>query len=396
MPLQIYDERERRLVGIADRALSVASAIRGLAGHRRPTDRPRRILLLRLERIGDLLMTLPAIAELRELAPRAEIDLVVGSWNLELANAVKAVSRVEALDARWLARGAGGMGLASLVLSARRWRARRYDLAINFEPDIRSNLLVAASGARWTVGYASGGGGPALDCALEYDPRSHTADNASRLIAAVFGRRSAAPYTPSLTIPDSAKRAAAARLAAAPGPMVGVHVSGGRAIKQWDASRFGEVAGRLAAETGATIILTGTADDRPLVDVVKRALTGRRVIDLAGDVDLVTLAALLERLDLFLTGDTGPMHLAAAVGTPVVAIFGPSDPVRYAPRGAADRIVRVDLPCSPCNRIRLPPERCLGHTPDCLALVSAARVFDAAMSVLSSSDTMRRARAGGA
>jgi ADP-heptose:LPS heptosyltransferase len=77
------------------------------------------------------------------------------------------------------------------------------------------------------------------------------------------------------------------------------------------------------------------------------------------------------------------MHLAAAVGTPVVAVFGPSDPNRYAPRGERHRVVRVDLPCSPCNRIRRPPSRCAGHTPDCLASIDVDRVFEAAVQTLS-------------
>jgi ADP-heptose:LPS heptosyltransferase len=161
-----------------------------------------------------------------------------------------------------------------------------------------------------------------------------------------------------------------------------VHVSGGRAIKQWEPDRFAAVARRLAAEAGATIVLTGSAADRPLVDQVKRVLPPASVIDTAADLDLLTVAAVLERLDLLVTGDTGPMHLAVAVGTPVVAVFGPSEPARYAPRGPDDRIVRVDLPCSPCNRIRRPPARCVGHTPDCLASVSTDSVFAAAMSVL--------------
>jgi ADP-heptose:LPS heptosyltransferase len=96
----------------------------------------------------------------------------------------------------------------------------------------------------------------------------------------------------------------------------------------------------------------------------------------------MTVAAVQQRLDLVVTGDTGPMHLAQAVGTPIVAVFGPSDPVRYAPRGLRDRVVRVDLPCSPCNRIRRPPARCVGHTPDCLAAVSAAAVLAAIGEVL--------------
>ena len=76
------------------------------------------------------------------------------------------------------------------------------------------------------------------------------------------------------------------------------------------------------------------------------------------------------------------MHVAAAVGTPVVAVFGPSTPVRYAPLVASRRIVRIDLPCAPCNRIRKPPERCTGGTPDCLSGLQTLAVVDAARSLL--------------
>jgi ADP-heptose:LPS heptosyltransferase len=83
------------------------------------------------------------------------------------------------------------------------------------------------------------------------------------------------------------------------------------------------------------------------------------------------------------------MHLAHAVGCPVVAVFGPSDPRRYAPRGPRDRVVRVDLPCAPCNRIRQPPSRCVGHTPDCLSGVSVAAVISAIADVIGGSSGNR-------
>jgi ADP-heptose:LPS heptosyltransferase len=172
------------------------------------------------------------------------------------------------------------------------------------------------------------------------------------------------------------------------GPLVGVHVSGGRAIKQWEPHRFAEVARELSAAYGVTIVVTGAPDDAALVATLTTALRGCRVIDVSGDLDLPMLAAILERLDLLVTGDTGPMHLAGAVGTPVVAVFGPSDPVRYALRGPHDRVVRVDLPCSPCNRIRRPPERCVGHTPECLVAVTSASVLDAAVSSLTASGVL--------
>ncbi len=170
-------------------------------------------------------MVLPAIADVRELAPDAEIDLVVGSWNEALAGAVPAVTRVEALDARWLARETSGQGLAALLRRARSWRRRRYDVAINFEPDIRSNLLTAASGAAFTAGYRSGGGGGVLDRALDYDPRAHTSDNARALVAAVFGRQAPGRSQPPLAIPAALRRKAALRLGGSPeGPLVGMHV----------------------------------------------------------------------------------------------------------------------------------------------------------------------------
>jgi heptosyltransferase-1 len=99
-------------------------------------------------------------------------------------------------------------------------------------------------------------------------------------------------------------------------------------------------------------------------------------------VDLIVSAAILALSRLLLTGDTGPMHLAAAVGTPVLAVFGPSMPWRYAPLVEPHRIVRVDLPCSPCNRIRLPPERCRGHVPDCLDQVTTDAVIAAGRELL--------------
>jgi len=380
--LQIYDARERVLVSAADRLLTIGAAATRPFRRRRKPSAPQRILLLRLERIGDLVMTLPAIAAVRALAPSAQIDLVVGSWNAQLATAIPSVDEVETLDAQWLARDGGGRGLTQLLKHAAGWRRKHYDLAINFEPDVRSNLLIAAVGAEWASGYRSGGGGPLLDEALDYDPTAHTTDNAKRLVETVFGAAAPAQTTSLIEIPDAYRQRVRALLGSATRPLVGMHVSGGRPVKQWDPARFGEVARRLVAGRGATILLTGSAADRPLVEQVTRVLPAGGAIDATGEADLLTLAALLDEAELLITGDTGPMHIAAAVGTPIVAVFGASDPRRYAPRGPLDRVVRVDLPCAPCNRIRLPPARCTGIIPDCLALISPDRVLDAAIQII--------------
>ena len=381
MPLQIYDPRERALVRMADAMLGAASALATPFRRRSRIAEPQRILLLRLERIGDLLMALPGISAVRHFAPHAEIDLVVGSWNAELARAIPAVTRVIPLDAAWLAREGEGVALPALLRVATTWRSRHYDLAINFEPDIRSNLMLAASGARWTAGYRSAGGGALLDQALEYDQVAHTADNAQRLVSAVFGA-SAPSERARLDLPDDARVRARGMLTNTRRPLVAMHVSGGRPVKQWEPSRFADVARRLVTSRGATILLSGAPADAALIEQVARGLPPGSYIDATSNVSLVTLAALLECADVMVTGDTGPMHVAAAVGTPIVAVFGPSDPRRYAPRGPQDTIVRVDLPCAPCNRIRLPPARCTGIIPDCLALIPADRVYEAVAGIL--------------
>lgn len=380
--LQIYDRRERALVAVGDAVLGAAAAVRRPFRRRTPPEAPSRILLFRLERIGDLLMVLPAIADVRAAAPHAEIHLVVGRWNEELARAIRGVDRVITIEPAWLARTPGGTTFPALLREASGWRTPRYDLALNFEPDVRSNLMLAATGARWTIGYRSGGGGAVLDQSLDYRPTEHTIDNARRLVATAFPGRERAASAATLEIPLANRREAEEILRGARRPAIAMHVAGGRPVKQWDPDRFAQVARGLAETRGATILLTGGPSDRDLVDRVRRAIPPHQALDASRASGLLTVAALLERCDLVITGDTGPMHLAAAVGTPIVAVFGPSDPRRYAPRGAHDRVVRIDLPCAPCNRIRLPPARCTGVTPDCLALLPPDRVLDAALAVL--------------
>jgi heptosyltransferase I len=398
--LQIANPRERAAVAAADAALRLARAAR--PRRRRPAaGEVRRILVLRLERIGDLLMSLPALHALRARAPQAGIDLVVGSWNAPLARLVEGVDAVETMDAPWLARGAGGSGWPALLRQARGWRARRYDLAINLEGDIRSTVIMSRAGARWCAGFGMAGGGPLLDDDVGFDQRSHTAVNGVRLVQAAFGElparqvwpaegREAAARLPraALTIPPAALARADALLAAAAGapanrPLVGLHIGAGRAVKEWPPERMAEAGAWAVRERGAALVLTGSAADRAAADQVRRALPpSATVVDTVGGADLVALAAVISRLSLLITPDTGPMHVAAAVGTPLVALFGPSSPDRWGPLTQDARIVRVDLPCSPCNRIRNPPARCQGHTPDCMTGILAGRVIEAAGDLL--------------
>jgi ADP-heptose:LPS heptosyltransferase len=383
--LQIYDARERLLVRAADVLLSPIGWLTSAN-----LDRPvQRILLLRLERIGDLLMVIDAIRDVRATWPDASIDLAVAAWNEPIAKLLPGVSQVLTASPPWLARAEPHDSWAVLFSKARAWRRTRYDLVLNFEADLRSNWLAWVSGGARRVGYSSGGGGAFLTSAGIYDPSAHVSINARRLVERAAGesyRQSGDAGTSAgarrLDVPDAAASRASDLLANARTPLVGVHASGGRLSKQWHLDRFALVARTVAARHGATIVLTGSASDRPMVDNLVGQLRGLPVIDAAGTLDLPTLAALLSRLDVFLTGDTGPMHLAAVMGAPVVALFGPSAPERYGPLGSRHRVIRVDLPCSPCGRVRLPPERCQGHVPDCMDGIQVEMVTAAVSQLL--------------
>jgi len=363
------------MVGLADAALGPLRL-----GRRPPARTPRRILLLRLERIGDLLMAMDAIGLVGRLYPDAEVDVAVGSWNEPLARLMPGLTRVHVVDVPWLARERTRWSWRKLVAAARRWRLHGYDVVLNFEPDIRSNFLAWLSGASRRTGYFTGGGGAFLTESWAYDESAHVGVNAERLVRRTFGAGNdvAAPAV-RLPIPEDARRHAETLLSGGDRRLVGVHASGGRPSKQWHPERFADAIRQIALERGAAVVLTGAPADRPLVDAVAARLRDVHTIDLCGDVDLPALAAVLERLDLLVTGDTGPMHLAAAVGTPIVALFGPSDPRRYGPRGGPHEVLRVDLPCSPCGLVRMPPVRCRNRVPECLdsigvdAVVSAAR-----------------------
>ena len=188
-----------------------------------------------------------------------------------------------------------------------------------------------------------------------------------------------------LNLPDHARRRAAELVGTSTidAPLVGIQPATGRRVKEWDPARFAELGAEIARTRGASVVLIGSVADKPVLDAVRAAWPSDvPLAELPPDVDLVVLAAVLERLSLFITGDTGPMHLAAAVGTPVLAIFGPSLPTRYAPLSQRSRIVRIDIHCSPCNLMRQPPARCLGHVPDCLSGIATADVLRAANEML--------------
>ena len=132
----------------------------------------------------------------------------------------------------------------------------------------------------------------------------------------------------------------------------------GWATKRWTREGFARLADWLVEARGAGVIFTGSAADRPEVEAIL-ARMNRESADFVGRTDLKTLGALYDRVDCLVSTDTGPMHLAAAMGTPVVALFGPTAPWRTGPYGAGHAVVRPEVPCSPCFRREAPECKCM-------------------------------------
>jgi ADP-heptose:LPS heptosyltransferase len=386
---RIDDRGERLLVRALDLAGGAAAfLLRGL-GLRRPPplerEALRRVAVFRLDRLGDLVMSLPALHDLRQALPRAHVTLVVGRWSREIASAAP-VDEVLEWSAPWVGRpGEGTETAAALARKARALRASRLDAAIELQGDVRANLLLALTGARQRVGYANSGGGFLLTRVVALDENVSWVEQNRRAVAALLGPPA---HAPRFGLVGEAERDFARRLFGPlqldrRRPLVGLHASGGRSVKQWPAQRWAEVAARLQREFAATIVLTGAERDRALAAEVARALP-ERPLDFSGRLGVRETLALIASLDLFLSPDTGPMHLACAAGTRSVSVFGPSDPGRYfSGDGTRQVVVRPELWCSPCNLIRRPPEECGGaEPPECLRLVEAGAVHAAAARLL--------------
>jgi ADP-heptose:LPS heptosyltransferase len=348
----------------------------------------RDVLVLRLDRIGDVLMALPALADLRRSLPGARIRLAVGAWSEEVAG-MAPVDEVIVWSAPWAGRrGEGAESLAALARKAREVAGRPPDVAIDLQGDVRAALLMRLTSARIRVGYANTGGGGWLTHVVPLDETVSWVEQNRRAVETVAGPRQDAVTTAHVAAdPEWAQALLEREGLDGPRPLVAIHPSGGRTIKQWPVERWRELARRLQEERGATVVVTGGAGDRALARALGEGLP-RPVIDLAGRLSVAETMAVIGGMDLFLSPDTGPMHMACAMGTPSVAVFGPSAAERYSsaalsPTPARHLVVRRELWCAPCNLIRRPPEECVADvTPECLRIVTVDDVYAAAAALL--------------
>ena len=352
----------------------------------------RRLLAIRVDNLGDILMTTPALAAAAESVPGIEIALLAGDGATALAPHLPMVDEVITARVPWVRHEDGHAADDDQALVAR-LAARRFDAAVIFtvctQSALPAALLCRLAGIPLRLAHARENPYELLsDWAPEADTDIATARHEVRrqldLVARVGWRTGDERLRFALGPADIASvghlLAAHGIHGAGPGVIV-VHVGASAPSRRWPAERFGQAADAIAARTGARIVFTGSADEASLIADARAAMRPRergRALALAGALTLGELGALVARAELVLTNNSGPAHLAAALGTPVVDLYALTNP-QHTPWQVASRVLSHDVPCRNCLRSRCPQ----GHQL-CLQGVPAQAAVDAALALLAS------------
>jgi heptosyltransferase-2 len=305
-------------------------------------DRVQSLLVRGPNWLGDAVLAIPTMANLRRSFPRARISLLVQPWIGDLFRPSPFVDELLELPAR-----------NQLSWAATSLRRRRFEVAVLLPNSFRAALIGALAGIPHRIGYLTDRRGPLLTVGICASGRrsAHQMDSYLGLLRAL--RWDAWERPTHLTLPAGSDAEAEGLLAASgvrPGALL-VGISPGAAYgtaKRWPVERFAEAADLLADRLGATALLFGSPMEAPLTRVIRDRLRGK-AIDLGGRTTLAAFTSLLGRCRLLLTNDSGAMHLAAALSVPCVALFGPTDPCRTGPLGSDHRVLHNPPACSPCR-----------------------------------------------
>lgn len=357
------------------------------AGYRRlrAGQAPERVLLIRPDHLGDVLLLTPALHALRQALPAAHLTLLLGPWSTHAVRGNGDVDAVETCVFPGFERNAKAGALAPYRLlfeTAARLRGR-FDSAMVLRYDHWWGAwLAAAAGIPRRTGYAWPETAPFLTEAVAYEPGRHEALQNARLLEAlapgVEDRLGPCRYE----VQDEDARWAADRLKAGAGASwVAIHPGAGAAVKQWPAEHWAAVAAALREGRGARIVLTGGPDERALTAGIAARLPFE-VLDLAGQTSFGQLAALYQASALALGSDSGPLHLAVATGAKTVHLYGPVPAAKFGPWGnSARNVVLVSrFACVPCDRLDWLAHALPLH--GCVAAIQPQSVVDAALRLL--------------
>ncbi len=310
------------------------------------------ILLIQLGDIGDVVLTVPCIRALRENFPKANIVVAVREKARELIEECPWSSDVISINQEKRGIGKAIAYHKNFFLRLRRFR---FDLVMDLRTGTRGAILAFLTGARHRIGYCGDGvwwrdrifNRLVLN---EYEPTQHVRDYYLNLLDVYdLGTKNIEPV---LYVSRARKKGAAALLeehgVPLTRPFVVVQPFSLWQYKEWGVEKYARLINWITSEYGFSVVLTGSSDERQRAAEIQDRC-GNNVYNLAGRSSIGMFSAILDACQLFIGVDSAGMHIAGAVGTPTVTIFGPSSPVSWAPRGKRHLVVQKDLPCVPCR-----------------------------------------------
>ncbi len=327
-----------------------------------------RILLIKPSSLGDIVHTFPLVSAIKAQWPGVHLTWLVKRQWAELVKRAEGVDRVWPVD----------MTVRSWVREGAALRAEQFDLALDVQGLFRSGVLAWLSGAPTRVGFANGREGSPwfyTNRVQIQDPNVHAVDRYLSIMGALgVGPPKKPRFQFKLLDEDVATvRAICHRHGfAVDRPWIAMSIGARWPTKRWPLTAFAAVVDQLHESQLDPIVIIGSSDERRDTNQL-RALTASPFIDLCGEIPLGCLPTLLSSASAMVTNDSGPMHIAAALGVPVVAMFGPTSAIRTGPYGDGHQVLNGRVPCSPCF------SRVCRHVPEleCLHLITPAHVVDA-------------------
>jgi len=329
----------------------------------------RHILLIKPSSLGDIVHAMPTCMAIRRAYPKARLTWLVKREWAGLVERIDGVDRVWPIDSTF----SGWLSQVSPL------RAEHFDLVVDLQGLFRSAAIGWCTGTPSLVGFANGREGSSWFYSNRVavpELEMHAVDRYLLVAKAVGAVEPCGPefrFRMQQTDHDEVDRLLS-RAGVRPGTSwVAMNVSARWPTKRWPVASFAEVADRLQQEGWGAVVMIGGPDERADVAAVQ-GMMKTSAIDLAGAATVGMLPALLSKASLLITNDSGPMHIAAAVGTPVVALFGPTSAARTGPYGTGHQVLTAQVPCRPCfsrschNSVQM----------ECLKTVSPQQVLAAA------------------
>ncbi len=326
-----------------------------------PPDDPRSILIVRLWTLGESLLTLPMIELLHERYPKSIIHVLVTARSKNVFERVPFVNAIVMWGPHCLS------------------RLHSYDLVIDTEPYLQISALSSWYMGKYRIGFDTAGRGHLYHHAVHFDDTLHEVVLFAKMLSVLGIRKKPSALVP-LTYSKQEAKEVGSLLGKCKRPLLGICATTAESaahLRKWP--YFAHLAKEFIAKTGGTVVFTGAAADKEYV----RSLISEGCIDLSSKTTFGQLVALVSTCDAFVSIDTGPMHLAAAQGTPTVGLFGPNLPERFAPLGKKNIALYHEVACSPCINVHfgeVDKYSCRNNV--CMQGITVKQVMDAVQMIM--------------